>query len=269
MEPHDDDLERFEAAGAPALPMTDRQGSVEHDGARIWYTSHGAGKPVILLHGGFGNGGNWGYQVPALLAAGYRVVLVDSRGHGRSTRDTRPLTYERMAADVVAVMDALMLETAALTGWSDGAIVALIMAMKAPARVAGVFFFGGNMDLSGVKQIAGHNPLLERIFGRHVADYARLSPTPDGFDEFAAAVSLMMKTQPDYSRQDLAAVGMPVAIVHAEFDEFITREHSRYLAAGIPGAKLIELRGMSHFAPLQRPQYFNRELLDFLRSLRF
>src|SRR5215468_5254188 len=136
METYDDDLSRFEAEGAPPLPDTNDQGTVEHDGARIWYATYGSGPPVILLHGGLGHSGNWGYQVPALVASGYRPVLIDSRGHGRSTRDARPFMYELMASDVLAVLDALDLEDAALVGWSDGACTALILAREAPARVA-------------------------------------------------------------------------------------------------------------------------------------
>src|SRR5712691_1539664 len=83
----------------------------------------GSGAPVILLHGGLGHSGNWGYQVPALVGAGYGTVVVDSRGHGRSTRDSRPYTYELMASDVLAVMDALHIENAAVVGWSDGACI--------------------------------------------------------------------------------------------------------------------------------------------------
>src|SRR5215813_7321570 len=119
MEAHDDDLSRFEADGALPLPITQNQGNVEHDGARIWYAAYGAGAPVILLHGGLGNSGNWGNQVPALLAGGYRAVVVDSRGHGRSTRDERPYSYELMAGDVRAVMDHLGLAQAGFVGWSD------------------------------------------------------------------------------------------------------------------------------------------------------
>src|SRR5438105_1867681 len=99
-EMHDDDLSRFEAEGAAPLPIATEEGPVEHDGARIWYASYGSGPTVILLHGGLGHSGNWGYQVPALLASNRRVVLIDSRGHGRSTRDERPYSYELMASDV-------------------------------------------------------------------------------------------------------------------------------------------------------------------------
>jgi len=263
METYDDDLSRFEADGAAPLPVTPDQGYVERDGARIWYATYGSGPPVILLHGGLGHSGNWGYQVPALLSSGYRTVLIDSRGHGRSTRDARPFTYEMMASDVSAVMDALHVEKAGLVGWSDGACTALILASKAPTRVAGVFFFGCNMDPSGTKEVE-FSPMLKRCFGRHVKDYARLSATPDQFAEFSDAVALMQKTQPNYSANDLAEISVPVAIVQSQHDEFIKREHAEYLARSIPNAEFIDLAGVSHFAPLQRPEQFNTAMLAFL-----
>ncbi len=259
----DDDLEQFAARVAAPLPAAIDRGHVDHDGARIWYATYGAGPPVILLHGGLGHSGNWGYQVPALTDSGHRVVLIDSRGHGRSTRDSRPYTYELMASDVLAVMDALRLERAAVVGWSDGACIALILGMKAPERVAGVFFFGCNMDPSGTKEVE-FGPVLRRCFSRHAKDYALLSATPDQFEAFSGAVGEMMKTQPNYSASELAEIRVPVAIVQSEHDEFIKPEHAEYLARTIPGAELVLLPGVSHFAPLQRPELFNRVVLAFL-----
>jgi pimeloyl-ACP methyl ester carboxylesterase len=264
MDSYDDELRNFEARGAAPLPVTSDQGYVDHDGARLWYATYGSGSPVILLHGGLGHGGNWGYQVPMLVSSGHRAVLIDSRGHGRSTRDQRPYTYELMASDVLAVMDALHVEKAAVVGWSDGACIALILAMKAPARIAGVFFFGCNMDPTGAKEIAQPNPILDRCFGRHAKDYARLSTTPDQFEAFAEAVGEMMKTQPNYSARDMADIHAPVAIVQSEHDEFIKPEHAEYLARSIRGAELILLPGVSHFAPLQRPEQFNSVMRAFL-----
>ena len=87
MEFSDDDLHKFEAEGAAPLPITEDQGSVENEGAQIWYGAYGSGSPVILLHGGLGHSGNWGYQVPALLASGYRAIVIDSRGHGFGSRE--------------------------------------------------------------------------------------------------------------------------------------------------------------------------------------
>jgi pimeloyl-ACP methyl ester carboxylesterase len=266
MENYDDDLSRFAEQGAAPLPEAQDEGYVERDGARIWYAAYGSGPPVILLHGGLGHSGNWGYQVPALLGAGYRAVVIDSRGHGRSTRDERPYLYEPMAADALAVMDALDIRRAGLVGWSDGAIIALIMAMQAPERVAGVFFFGCAMDSSGLKQIEP-SPLLDRCIGRHVRDYAELSATPDQFESFSAAVGLMMANEPHYTDDDLARIGVPVVVVQSEHDEFIKHEYAEHLARTILGAKLIDLPGVSHFAPLQRPDQFNRAMLGFLGSV--
>ncbi|MBA3944097.1 MAG: alpha/beta hydrolase [Herpetosiphonaceae bacterium] len=264
METYDDDLSRFEAEGAAPLPVTPDQGYIEHDGARLWYATYGSGAPVILLHGGLGHSGNWGYQVPALVKNGYRAVVIDSRGHGRSTRNERPYTYELMAADVSAVMDALHLEKAGLVGWSDGACTALVLASEAPARVAGVFYFACNMDPSGTKEITEFTPILRRCISRHRKDYAQLSATPDQFDEFSEAVSLMQRTQPNYSAHDLAQISVPVVIVQSEHDEFIRREHAEYLARSIPHAEFVMLHGVSHFAPLQRPEQFNSAMLAFI-----
>ncbi|MGX9120973.1 alpha/beta fold hydrolase [Mesorhizobium sp. BHbsci] len=259
----DDDLEVFEANGAKSLPTNGQDGYLDNDGARIWYAVHGAGVPVILLHGGLGHSGNWGFQVTALVDAGYRVVLIDSRGHGRSTRDERPYKYELMASDVLAVMDTLRLNKAFLVGWSDGACTALILALQAPDRVSGVFFFGCNMDPSGTKEVQP-SPVLDRCFSRHAKDYAALSPTPDKFGAFVEAVGLMMATEPNYSASDLASIHLPVAIVQSEHDEFIKSEHAEYLAQSIHSAELVILPGVSHFAPLQRPEIFNGALLSFL-----
>ena len=267
MEVVDDDLKMFEANGAAPLPSTRDQGHVDHDGARIWYASYGSGSPVILLHGGLGHSGNWGFQVPALAGRGYRVLLIDSRGHGRSTRDERPFSYALMASDVLAVMGALALEKASLVGWSDGATTALTLAMRTPARVAGVFFFASNMDPNGINQIAS-SPILNRCFSRHAKDYAQLSATPDRFKEFVGAVELMMNTQPNHSAQELATIRVPVAIVRSAHDEFIKREHAEYLARTIPNAELIVLNSVSHFAPLQRPEQFNTAMLAFIGNVR-
>jgi pimeloyl-ACP methyl ester carboxylesterase len=114
------------------------------------------------------------------------------------------------------------------------------------------------------KEIAQPNPILDRCLGRHAKDYTELSATPDQFKAFAEAVGQMQKTQPNYSACDLANIQVAVAIVQSEHDEFIKPEHAKYLARSIPGAELILLPGVSHFAPLQRPEQFNSVMLAFL-----
>ena len=175
----DDDLKQFEAHGAPPLPPSKALYLV-NDGARLWYSELGRGTPVVLLHGGLGHSGNWGHQVPFLLKNGFRVVLIDTRGHGRSTRDEKQFSYELMASDAVAVLDALRIRKAFFVGWSDGACTAMILGAKSPARVEGVFFFACNMDPIGVKPFE-NTPALDRCFARHQKDYAALSPNARPF----------------------------------------------------------------------------------------
>lgn len=261
----DDDLIGFAAEGPAQLPAGG-EGVVETEGAAIWYAAHGSGKPVILLHGGMGNAGNFGGQVPDLLQAGYRVIVVDSRGHGRSTWDGGPYSYEQMGRDVFAVMDRLAIAFAAIVGWSDGACTGLAMARAQPERIAGLFFFACNVDASGAYPFA-MTPRIENCLSRHTRDYAMLSPAPDGWDAMTQALQLMQGSQPNYSTADLASVRVPVTVALAEHDEFIRPEHAHYIAGAIPGARLVMLPGVSHFAPVQRPAVFNAAVLDFLAGL--
>ena len=248
-----------------ALPHPASSGYVAHDGARIYFTTYGKGTPVVLLHGGLSSQRYWGDQVPALVRAGYRVILIDSRGHGRSSRDARPYTYELMASDVLAVMDRLAVRRAAMVGWSDGAIIGLVMALKDPERLTRVFAFAANMDPSGVDPAVASNPTFVRFGRRAAADYAALSPTPKDFEGFQKAITRMWDTEPNYKAADLARIHVPVAIVDGDHDEAILRAHTDYLARSIPGAKLVILPGASHFAMLQRPAAFNAAMLAFLQ----
>jgi pimeloyl-ACP methyl ester carboxylesterase len=258
-----EELWRTLPAPAP-LPVGGASGYAPHDGARIFWRSYGAGSPVILLHGGLANGEYWGNQVPALVRDHRRVILIDSRGHGRSTRDGRPYTYELMASDVIAVMDTLGLERAAVVGWSDGAIIALVMALKYPDRLTRAFAFAANMDPSGVKSDTETNPTFARFERQCGGDYRRLSATPGDFAAFQAAIETMWDKEPNYTAADLARIATPVAIVDGDHDEAIKRVHTEYLARTIPGARLIILPGLSHFAMLQNPAVFNAAMLGFL-----
>jgi pimeloyl-ACP methyl ester carboxylesterase len=218
-----------------------------------------------MLHGGDASSDYWGDQVPALLADGHRVIVIDSRGHGRSTLGTSPLGYALIESDVIAVMDALGLDHADVVGWSDGAIIGLIMAMKHPQRVSHVFAFGANMDLHGFNPLGALSPILPKVEAALGANYARLSETPNGFGALAKAVLAMQMREPNYSPAELAAIkGPEVAVVDGAHEEFILRQHTEYLARTIPGAQLIILPDVSHFAPIQAPEVFNAAMIGFI-----
>ncbi|MET0437869.1 MAG: alpha/beta hydrolase [Devosia sp.] len=260
----DDGLDLFAQDGPPALPAGGEY--LERDGARVWFASFGAGPAVLLLHGGMGNSNNFGHQVPALIEAGYRVVVIDSRGHGRSSWDGGAFSYAQFAGDAFAVLDRLEVDSVAVVGWSDGACAGLAMAKAAPERVAGVFFFACNVDPSGTLPFE-FTETIGKCLARHQKDYAALSPHPERFDEMSEKLQVMQGSQPDYSAADLRAIGVPVTVAQSERDEFIRADHARYIAETVPGGRYVEMAGVSHFAPVQRPGVFNGVVLEFLDGL--
>ncbi|HLK24359.1 MAG TPA: alpha/beta hydrolase [Caulobacteraceae bacterium] len=249
----------------PALPAPLLEGHVAYDGALIWFATFGDGPPVILLHGAGGDSDNFGFQVPALVADHHRVIVIDSRGQGRSTMGPGPLGYERMESDVIAVMDQLQVRKASFVGWSDGGILSLIVAMKHPDRADRIFAFGADMDVKGLNPNWMATPLVAQALAWAKEDYARLSPTPNDFDKTFAAIATMAETQPNYAAADLARIhGPAIAIVDGATEELILPEHTRYLARTIPHAQLVLLPGVGHGAPVQAPDAFNKAMLAFL-----
>jgi pimeloyl-ACP methyl ester carboxylesterase len=252
----------------PALP----KGTIAHhadiDGARLWYAEWGTSTatPVLLLHGGFGNSNYYANLIPALVGHGYRVIALDSPGHGRSTRPDRPLTYHMMAEDVVGLLDRLKVAKVDVVGWSDGGIIGLDLALNHPDRLAGVFAFGANADTSGVNDNIDKTPVFGAYLERVPEEYKKLSPTPDQWEAFSAAVNKMWETLPAYTAEQLRSIKVPIVIADGEHDEAIKQTHTRYMASTIPGARLLILPDVSHFAMLQNPAEFNNAVLEFLKA---
>ena len=233
------------------------------DGIQLYHAEIGSGPPVVLLHGGLANSDYWGHQVRA-LAPHHRVIVVDSRGHGRSSRDDRPFGYDLMADDVVALLDTLKIQRADIVGWSDGGIIGLDLAMRHADRVGRVFAFAANSVTSGVEPDVEKNPTFARFIARAGVDYAALSPTPKQYDAFVAQIGHMWASQPKWTDAQLATIKAAVIIADGDHDEAIKRAHTEYLAATIPGAGLLILPNASHFAFLQDPMLFDAALLAFL-----
>ncbi|MFZ3179519.1 MAG: alpha/beta hydrolase [Methylocystis silviterrae] len=246
----------------PQLTTADRSGSLKINGANIWYAIFGRGETVILLHGGLANANYWGHQVPE-LAKKYQVVVMDSRGHGRSSNDGKPYRYELMADDVLGVMDALDIERAAIVGWSDGAIVGLDIAIRRPDRLTKLFAFAANSDSSGLADV-GASPVFKAFVARAEKEYEALSPTPEGYRDLLTAIQEMWKTQPHYTREQLRAIKTPTWIVTGDHDEAIRREHTEELATLIPDAGLLIEPQVSHFSLLQDPEQFTADVMRFL-----
>ncbi len=250
----------------PALPAGTVGHHLEVDGARLWYASWGpaGGEPVLLLHGGPLNSAYFGELIPVLVRHGQRVIALDSRGQGRSTRGGVPMSYGRMADDALALLDHLHLARASIVGWSDGGVTGLELARRHPARVRRLFAFGANADPSGGADPGAADPVVAAYHARAQEEYRALSPAPGEWQALEAAMARMWETEPNLSAAELAAIRVPVTVADGEHEEFVRPEHTRYLARTIPGARLVILRGVSHFALLQDPAAFAAAVLEFL-----
>jgi len=237
------------------------------NGAELYYEVHGPvdGPPVLLLHGGIGNIEEFRNLVPALVAAGYRTVAFDQRGRGRSTWGDRPITYEQMAADTVAILDELGIDRADVVGWSDGGIVALKLALTHPERLGRVVAYGANSTPEGnyaEPRMSDQMPSFEDF----IADYQRLSPAPERFEELLEVMGALYKVAPDFTDEELGSITVPVLILDGAEEEFVKPEDTKRMAALIPGAELVIMPDTGHFAPFAQPEEFSRIVLEFLQE---
>lgn len=255
----------------PKLPAPSRQGYVEQDGARLYYAVFhpGSGKPVLLLHGGLASSESWGFEVPRLVAEGYSVIVMDARGHGRSTLGNVPLDYGRMADDAIAVMDAAGVAKASVVGLSDGGVVALLLGIHHPRRVDRLFVWGATFDTNSDstappdQAMKGMGPLF---MARMQAQYRAMSPTPDGFPALRAALGDLYRREPHITPAELGSLRAPTVVADGGHEQFIARAHTEQLASLIPGARLIILPDVSHGGPQQDPASFDKAVLGLLSA---
>jgi pimeloyl-ACP methyl ester carboxylesterase len=249
------------------LPKNGQSGIVAINGARIWYSTWGpaGARPVLFLHGGLANSNYFGKQIQA-LAKKYRLIAMDSRGHGRSTRDARPYSYDLMASDVIALLDYLKIRRVAVVGWSDGAIIGLDLAIHHPDRISKLFAFAADSDPSGTADIS-KSKVFKDYIGNTGKEYQALSPTPKDYKAFLAAIEKMWATQPNFSKEQLASITTPTVIADGDRDEAIKRANTEYMAATIPNAGLLILPRVGHFAFLQDSAQFNDAVKHFLQHV--
>ena len=256
--------ERWKTLPEPvAMPTPETSGYARVNGIDMYYATFGEGDPVLLIHGGLGHADIWASQV-AELSKTHKVIVADSRGHGRSTRDAQPFGYHLMASDYLALLDHLGIEKTALVGWSDGGIIGIDIALTHPERLTRLYAQAANVTTDGLDP----GVLLDKTFAAYIErsgrDYRKLSKTPAEYDAFVGQISQMWQSQPAWTKEQLATITTPTAIVTGDHDEAVKREHTDYMASAIPGAKLIILPDASHFAMLQAPDEYTKSVLEFL-----
>lgn len=245
----------------------------EPAGTRVYWEEFGdaKGPPVVVLHAGLCSMLVMGGQIKPLAAESFRVIAIDSRGHGKSSDTAVSTTYETMSDDVIGVMDAVGIERADVVGWSDGGILGLDLARRYPDRIHKVVAFGANRSPDGA------DPAMVQEFKDATADgdmiapmrdmYKRSSPTPEKWPEFFEQGRTRGLTQPQWSLDQLATIRAPVLLINGEHD-IVLLSHATEIQHAIPGARLEIIPGEKHEVPLANPAAVNPMMLAFLKEKR-
>ncbi len=223
----------------------------------LHYSERGSGEPLILLHGN-GEDGSYFERQLEHFSKSYRVIAVDTRGHGKSPRGEAPFTIGQFAHDLAGFMDSLGLESAIILGFSDGANIAMRFALSYPERVKALILNGGNLDPSGIK------PMVQipiELGYRLTKIFAGKSPEAKGHMELLG----LMVNDPNISPEELGRIRAP-AMVIAGTRDMVKESHTRLIAGSIPGAKLSIIEG-DHFIAGKRPGRFNEAVGEFLREI--
>lgn len=233
---------------------------IDVNGISTWYEDGGAGAPVVLLHGGLTDSRDFDGNLDA-LAADYRLLRPERRGHGHTADQPGPITMDLLAEDSAAFIERIVDGPVRLVGYSAGAVVALVVAMRRPDLVDRLVLISGAFDKSGAilkpSADAPPPPVL-------VAAYAEVSP--DGADHFPVVMAKVARSandDPPIPAADLANVACPTLVMAAD-DDIVTLEHTLELYRSIPDAQLAIVPETSHVLLHEKPELCTRLVRDFL-----
>ncbi len=255
----------------------------------LHYESLGAGPAVVLLHGFTNYGLAWTPQLPALVPAGYRVILPDLYGHGASQPATAPCTVASLGADIAELLDHLRTGPAILCGLSLGGMVAQQMAIDQPRHVAGIIVANSRAAFSGPETAAmvegwvalfqqENGPLrrLAATWPALVNDAFRASAAGRAaFDAWSrvlarvsgASLSHVARGMTEFDlRGRLTSIGVPALVISGEQDRLFSPEEAQEIARGIAGSLHEMIPGAGHISSLDSADRFNRLLLEFLAA---
>ena len=222
----------------------------------LYYEEKGSGFPLIMLHGNGEEHGYFEHQADC-FAENYRVIAIDTRGHGRSPRGKGEFSIKRFADDLYGFMTEHGIEKAHILGFSDGGNIAITFALKHPEMIEKLIVDGANLYPAGVKRRIQRPIELGYYAVKLFAAFSSNAKTK------AEMLSLMVN-QPNIAPEELKKLNMPV-LVMAGTDDMIRQEHTELIAASIPGAKLVILPG-DHFIARNNSNAFNAAVRDFLEA---
>jgi pimeloyl-ACP methyl ester carboxylesterase len=221
-------------------------------GFRMYTETYGSGRPLLLIHGNNGNMAAFAPIVPLLLAAHYRVILADSRSQGKSRDPGHPLTFEMMADDFDALLEAMHVPAAYVVGWSDGGINALLLAMRHPDRVLALASTGANL-WPAADAFAGDG--WEWILKTYKEGVGKPRLTDKERNDWK--LFMLDYAEPHITTAELKKVRCPALIVCGDHD-FISIEHTVLIYRSIPKAQLWVVPNSGHPTLVEHPVEFVR-----------
>lgn len=217
------------------------------------------GPPIVLLHGGLGSRHDF-VPLAKHLAANHRLIVIETRGHGRSTLGTAPLTYQRVEQDVIAVMTELGLTGAGIIGHSDGGIAALRVAASGavqPRFVVAVAAHWHLPDDDPTREIyRGITAEKWRdMFPEQITRYEAENPAPDFARLFAATVAMWLgRDETAYPGTLVRRITCPLLVIHGDEDFLVSRQQAFELAEQVAGAHLLNLPFATHTVLEDQPE---------------
>lgn len=236
-------------------------------GLRTWHEVSGTGDPVVLLHGAFAGATSFAAQTPELVAAGFRVHVPERRGHAHTPDVDGPLTYSVMADDTIGYLEQEVAGPAHLVGWSDGAVVALLVAQRRPDLVRRMVLIGQYYNSSGRVPDSDLDALLASPEAMTFLRAGYDPVSPDGPEHFAVVYEKtmqMLAAEPEIDLATLSGVTADTLVLQGDRDE-VTLEHSAAVVEALPHGRLAVLPG-SHALPIELPVVVNALLVSFLRA---
>lgn len=223
---------------------------IDINDAKIYYEEYGQGEPLIFLHGNNGSIEDFYQQIP-FFAKHYRVIVVDTRGQGRSTDLTNtPYTYEEFANDLFQVIQKLNLKKVNLVGWSDGGNTALIFNAQHPELVNKIVTIGAVLNPNGVSK-----ELIENL--------KNLANKPS--ENTNLRLIELMLNEPNITKLELNKIQNPVLVIAGEKDE-VKESHTKEIQQNISKAELLIIPNSTHYVPFEQPKILNEAILKFLKK---
>lgn len=238
---------------------------VDLRGHQIWNVEWpNSGQAVVLLHGGLSATEDWDKYILPAVESSFHVFAYDRTGQGRTSDQVGSLHFSFQTREAIAYLEDVVKEPAHLIGWSDGGIIALMVAMERPDLVLSVIAIGANYHYKS----GGESIELWEISDEDRLEHAQRSPDePGALDSKVARMWKIWNTEPTLSKEDLSKITCPTLIMASD-DENFSFAHITSMYEAIPLGQLAIVPGTSHYVIKEKPALAQAIIKDFLSDQR-